>query len=372
MSKMQKFFVPLHKFDKSRFGVNAPTTRKNKYGALSTSMQLYYKNDKGVKCVPLIQLAEQFSYGVQENHKFNTKEEAKCVDTLEGYQLTYYFTSADTVETPTKDERYSIETVEYIYNAVYDAICEATERAAKVYEAKGGKKKGAVEAGIGLDVYNCFKTAMEDDDRGYALKKLMFHGKDKQTKEYDPSTPLRSYLKLQSFGKGKDISVSSIFVLPGKGKGTRKSAVEFVDVRGNISPGVLFKEVYLGSHMTQSYKASIRCPIVEACFTPVEGGDGGTGYMVNNAEGYDTASDSEDDGGFKSDPVAKLDKIVEETTAIESSEEDNEESEEEPDFDNMDSKSLVEWKKKLNVKVKSKSKADLRKALKEAYENSFE
>lgn len=332
MSSDKPHFVKLNEFDPSRLRVHKPVkhTSNKKKGGDSISWYISegrYVNDDGDECVLYFELPKSFCFGVNAIYPIGTKQENKTFDKVDGLQICYPITSMDTIDDPSSDEQYCMDVLDGLWNAAVEALKRELEREEELIPPP------TMSAGI---------TAEKKKKWDYAIKPIYSHptpeGNDGKRHE-DRTKPQRTYIKLLTRGKGRDLKALTPFYGPGDRK---MSAMKFIDKRGFITPVIKWDGIFWGAHGSSSYGGSVRLRVAEANFTPQEEGMTSRRFLGANTDTpVEEVDESEDDNashfpsplppskseGFNqstNDPLAES----EEGGASSSNEEEDEASEE--------------------------------------------
>jgi hypothetical protein len=259
-----EFFVPLGAFDKSRLVQKpavASTFKKGESDVESCTSEILYLDDDGNECIPIFEFPEGFTYGVNFVTPFGTKKEDICLEIAEGYQICYSLTSRDTIEKPTKNEKYAINILQTLNDVAWDMLveeCSKDEDDVVVPPAAYNSYLGATKGG--------------KENRSYAIKPLLSHPqkevevKGKKRKVDDRSKPLRSYFKFLTFGKGEEMSCRTLIYGPGDKK---VSPQRYLDKWGNAHPCLILQGIYWGPHGPKStHGGSVRLRVNDMNFVP--------------------------------------------------------------------------------------------------------
>lgn len=289
------FFVPLGTFDKNRL-VRKPAVassfKKGEAEVESCSSQILYLDDDGKECHALIELAPGFTFGINYVVPFGTPKEEICLEIAEGYQICYSLTSIDTIEKPTKDEKYSINVLKTLQDVAWEALVEECE-------------KDDDEREVPAPTYNSYLGATKGgkENRAYAIKPIFSYPtkkvEGKKNKVEDRSKPLRAYFKFLTFGTGEDMKCSTMIFGPGDKK---VSPARYLDKWGTAHPCLLLKDIFWGSHgQKATYGGSVRLRVNDMNFTPqkeVATVKRRLGANTAPAEEYEENSDDSGDDSF--------------------------------------------------------------------------
>lgn len=319
MSEEKAHFVSLGEFDPSRLVLEDPVERKSKNREFSWfTSKGGYLNDDGEVCRLYLELPEQFFFGINGIYPNGTKDTEKSIEIIEGLQICYLLTSMETIENPTKDEQYAMDTLKALWQLTVKRIGEFVEDedielpgvTESAYHASKAKDDPSVV------VKPCFD---------YPMKKVEGK-KGKEKLEPDTSKPQRSYLKLETFGKGRKMKCNSLVYGPGD---KAISPLRFLDRRGRVKPVIHWSGVYYGAHGKRSWGASVTLRVSEMNFVPQKRGGPPRRMLAKNTapaelldnEMSDEESDfpspsvknEEEDHGFSDGDSETPDKALEET-----------------------------------------------------------
>jgi len=341
----KEIFVAIGEFDSSKVVIEEPTSFqvKGKENISVTQSDIFYLNDKNEKCTFYLGAEEQTCFGV--NRMYDMQKKVEIPENIVGYQICYPMTSMKTIDEPTENEKYMIETFDALRNL---AIEEA-------------RKESVLDA-----LPDACKSLLRIPEEGvkpiYAPKKQPDPLNPKKKKD-DLTKPKRAYIKLIS--KGGDRVITS-FYGPGD---VKESPLKYLDQRGKIKPCFKVDSIYWGAHASSAYGASVKLLIAEANYTPL--GDDGVPkkrYLGKNtaplsAEGnsykigvqkLSLVDDGEEESVFQTgkNPISAIKKKValkENSARKKNDPEDDGEAEEEPE---VPKKKIVLEEKKKPVKKK--------------------
>jgi hypothetical protein len=222
-----------------------------------------YINNKGEKCILYFNLNPQNIFGININYDMDVEKEKRTIDDQVGLQVGYPLTSRDTIDEPTKGEINTKEIFDSIYQVVWDKIDEMCKSGETEYN-------GVTIPG---PTVNSYASAVMNGKKEKAIKPIYVFSTsdDKNTgkKIPDLTKPQRSYLKLLTIGKGRDMKCTTRIDGPGN---RRLSYTDCIEKPGNASIVCMWDGVFYGSHGAQTYGASIKIKICEMNFTPTSKG----------------------------------------------------------------------------------------------------
>lgn len=279
---------PGTKLDKSRLVFEDPAKieedkKKSKDKNTNDNKSLiYYLDDDGEKCNLFIQLPTTECWGFAYNCWPPTvfKEEHNP-DEVTGMQYVYDITSKETVDKPTKMEKW----VKTTYDTIYQKAWEALQR-----QHKAKKLPHLTSNGV--------KLAMMSEDPEEVLKPIYSRPGGDSSKSW------RMYIKIKGFGKGRDYVPHAKVYTP---KGHKpESAAKYTNTKGNITPANRISHMYFGSHGTTPYTASIQQRLSECNFIPIRRRERERLLTKIDPSEIPEEYDSEDgeDAGFQ-DPTGK-------------------------------------------------------------------
>lgn len=312
MSNGKNIFVPIGEFDASRLVLEEPQERKSRNGEFSWfTSRGYYKDDNGDNAELYFQLPEQFFFGFNANYPNGMKDQDKSIDVIEGIQICYLLTSMETIENPTKDEQYAIDTLQSIWQLIVDRMKEFCT------------DEDIVLPGVTESAYF---NAEAKKDPTVAVKPPFSHpmkkekGKNGKEKLVEDTTkPKRSYIKLETFDKGRKMKCNTLVHGPGD---VTLNPLKYLDRRGRIVPVIRWGGVYYGGHGKRSWGASPTFRLSECNYIPQKrGGPPRRMLATNNAprellEDNETnfpspTGDSEgEDEGFETDKTESQDEAL--------------------------------------------------------------
>jgi len=244
-------------FDETKFVVNKPENKKFDKGGSNieyVKSSGYYKDNDNLYEV-FIEGPTQNYFGINPTFPLGYDGD-KSVDDITGLQIYYPLSSIKTVEEPTPEE----VQFQTILNAIKKSVINSVER-----ECSLPKDKRVVPP----PTYSSFLSAREEGDISHAVKPISTYpfkknDKNMKTGELDKTKPQRMYVKLKTFGKGKDINVHTSIYGPGDKK---VNVLSKLDIIGTIHPVFKWEGVYWGAHGSTSYGASATFKLVEANVT---------------------------------------------------------------------------------------------------------
>lgn len=278
--QLPEIFIPMFEFDPKRLRVRPAVTnsmKKEGGGTVEwTTSPGVYLDDDGNECEPYFEFPEQFCFGFNIQYTMGKPEET---ENIKGMQVCYSLTSMNTIDSPTKEEKYAFKVLDALY-----------ELAWKTMKKECSKPKD--ERIVPAPTYSSYVTAKADNDPSSAIKPVYDHpntpeSKDKQKKEKDASKPKRSYIRLLTRGTGADMRPLTIVHGPGDKK---VSAFKYLDTKGLIHPVVSWPGIYWGAHGRNPYGGSVQLKLAECNFTPQ-----GDGVPKRRMLGKNTAPVEEDD-----------------------------------------------------------------------------
>jgi len=251
------FLENLADFDKSRVVLDDPVTSKFKMGGadiVNCVSNGYYLDDQGNKCELYIPLPPQSCFGVNYNFALNASEDEKVPENATGAQIAYPMTSMKTIAKPTADEQAAID----VFNGIWEVSKDRTlEFATSEDEDLVPPPTRASVAAV---------SVAKKKDWTKAVKVPFDYPTAKDGKSKDTTKPMRTYFKLVTSKRNNVLKILTPFYGPGDKK---VNAVQFIDVRGVITPCVKWEGVYFGAHgNTAPHGASLRFKVTEANFTP--------------------------------------------------------------------------------------------------------
>ena len=251
-------------FDPSRVVIYPPAETKTKIAYYRA--KIYYLDEAENECEFCLQAPSQFTFGVSPVYAFEDKERT---GPIKDYQVVYSMTSLKTIEEPTAEETAFQGVLESLVDLLAEkfsdeSFFEHVPEAQKsmldpsIPRLKGGRmgikpmyeypKVDGEKNGRKIKVPDTSKTA-----RMY-VKLLFFSGKDKSGKEYS-RMDTRFYQPPDT-----DRAVNPL---------------DYINVRGTLTPLFHVKEVYFGAHGKNPYGASFSLRLIEADFVPQTSGPKG-------------------------------------------------------------------------------------------------
>ena len=207
----------------------------------------------GVPHTPILRGPSQFTFGVQENHKYGTQKEDQSPATLEGYQVMYSMNSMDTMDDPSPEEA--------AWRFMLIAITE------KIWEE--AQKVDLDDTDIPAGVHAVLRSGLQDQ----VVKPIFEHpkkdveGKNGRKKKVpDISKPQRMYLKLESRRQKNGPPRPLTEFIDGDTNNTC-SALDLIDVRGRIEPCIEFAGLYWGGHGKKPWAVSHQFKLYQALYT---------------------------------------------------------------------------------------------------------
>jgi hypothetical protein len=250
---LQEVFIPLGSYEPEKLTLTniKEKTIKLRNGKSQTSYisDWIYTDENGKQGIPCFELGEQLTFGVNTLHPYDMNDADKTPDTVDSLQICYPMTSMETVNDPTEEEKHCID--------LFDNLIEKTK-------AKGIEEASRKTSSMPKNARASFKDESTADE---VIKPLYFHSKNPETKQEDTTKPKKSYIKLITYGKGKQMKVNTVFYGPGD---KRVNPMKYVDVRGKIHPVVRLEAVTWGSQGTSDYLAFIRMKVLQANYTPTD------------------------------------------------------------------------------------------------------
>ena len=284
---MEEIFIALHEFDASRLVVE-PAKEKS-FGKGNNIVTYYesegfYLNDDDEPCVLYFEGTEQDVWGFTAMYPMGTKDKDKDPNVnMKDIQICYPMTKI--TNKPNKDEASVISIFDELFNATVDALkteCIKEEDDRKVPDST-------------FSAYITAKSKKSKDKWGYAVKPVYAYPKSqKDPKKQDRTKSQRAYIKLNTFGKGKNLVCRTTIMGPGDKRIDARSLINEKG-RGKLHPGFRWKGVYWGSHGKKSYGASVTLRLAECNYIPGTGG-GPTRRML----GKNTAPAMDADSSFDS------------------------------------------------------------------------
>ena len=302
-------FVPVGEFDINRLIIESPVRNSFKRGNSEIewwTSPVYYTNGKGEKCKLMMEFPKQFTFGINSNYPMGCAEEDKTADKRNGLQICYPLTSLDTVNNPTDDEQYTIDTFDKLWNAVWKKMEEEAEKD---------------EPTIPDPSCNAYLGAQKRNKPEYAIKPIATFPRVPKTsplaqngkRPFDKTKPKRTYVKLMTKGSGTKLRCDTqIF---GPGNKLDKTGLKFEDVKGYVHPVFYIQGIYWGSHGQTSYGASLTIRVAQMNFEPKES----AAPMVQLLPPNNAAPIDEDDNSDEEPETKEKDTTTEEDIVIEES-----------------------------------------------------
>lgn len=256
-------------FDWNRVVVEKP--RENNYDKGGTPItwftsKVYAKGDNGEKLDICFQLPTQNIFGISGVYPMGMEESERGIDNLDGFQICYPITSYQTINTPTAKE----QKIRKIFDLIRNKVLESLVEFADLPDDDENKLPQAT--------VNNYYGAERKKDPISSVKPLYTHAftTDKTGKKVpDLTKNLRSYIKLGSKGKGKDLECKALLAPNNNGEFVIADPRKFMNLpgqnnhRGDINAVMYWKEIFWGSHGPKSpYGASAKVLIDELDYTP--------------------------------------------------------------------------------------------------------
>jgi hypothetical protein len=256
-------FIPFGTFDKSKCSLTDPFIVKSKNGQHETcNSSVRYKLEDGTYSDDIrLELFPRKTYGIFPSYPFGMDKKLQGPETINGYQFTYTLTSPETVNSPTKEEKYTIEIFDYISELMWEKLCEEVDKeddsvippVSKNCYLGANKKSGVNKSYAIKPIY---EYPNKQDDGPSANKK----------KEKDTSQPLRIYMKLNCFGSGSSLKCFTKIYGPGN---KLVSPAKYHKVQCTIHPVLQLKKIFWGSHGKNTHGCSLNMHVSEMNIVPI-------------------------------------------------------------------------------------------------------
>ena len=321
MSNEKAVFVPIGEFDSTRLVLEEPQERKSKNGEFTWfTSKGYYKTDDGENANLYFQLPKQFFFGFNAIYPTGMKDQDKSIEKLEGLQICYLLTSMNTIENPTEEEQYAIDTLQAIWHLTVERMKEFCN------------DEDIVLPGVTESAYF---NAKAKDDFTIAVKPPFSHpfrkekgknGKDKSIE--DTTKPKRTYIKLETFDKGRSMKCNTLVHGPGD---VTLNPLKYLDTRGDIIPVIRWNGAYYGAHGKRSWGASLTLRLSECNYIPRKRGGPPRRMLETNTAPIELLNDAEssfpspvgesdgEDEGFEDENDESPDKALEQAKKAKSS-----------------------------------------------------
>jgi hypothetical protein len=269
-AKKEMIFYLGKPIDWTKFHVDPPKTNQFTKGTtpiewITSNIHYCPNGPHGEKLVPYFQLATQTIWGF--SGCWNLNEPVKTMDNLEGYQICYPLTTLQTKDELSKDEAAT--------KVVFDGLWQLVVNAMKKFGAMGDEKD-PVLPGVAL---NAYYAAVGQNNWTRAVKPLYeYPNVDENGKKRKDTTKCqRSYIKLETKGKGQKLTcLAKIFgpgdkpVSPTKYLNTNTGGDEQGSShRGKASIIIKADSIFWGGHGKSSYAASASIRVAQMNYTPI-------------------------------------------------------------------------------------------------------
>jgi hypothetical protein len=256
-------FIPFGTFDKSKCSLTDAFIAKFKNGNETCNSSIRYLMDDGTYSDDVrIELQPRKIGGIYPSYPFGMDKAEQSPETVTGYQFTYMLTSQETINEPTKDEQYAIDIFEFIGELMWEKLCEEYEK--------------DDESVIPPSSKNCYLGATAKKghtNKSYAVKPIFEYPnkpideKSKNKKrEKDTTQPMRIYMKLNCFGKGKDLKCFTKIYGPGN---KLVSPARYNKTPCTVHPVIQLKKVFWGSHGKNTHGVSLNMHVSEMNIVPL-------------------------------------------------------------------------------------------------------
>jgi hypothetical protein len=271
------------KFDINRLVIEPPK-KIGKEVQYYTS-HFYYLDESGKKCDMYMELPPQMVFGVNYMWDMNAKEADKVPEKALDLQVAYPIMARK--NHPTDVEQRTVD----IFEALQDAVRAQT-------------KDAAVRSYFSTNNKAVFKLIKDEDDE--VVKPIFSASTKVDEKTGKPNDyPPRAYIKLMT--QKKDKIVTKALTRFYDGEDNEINPIEYINVRGIISPNVKIDGIYWGAHGQSPYGASVQIKLFEAIFEPqasvlpprmIKGGSRATAVSQPETEDVDTKTKPVASSGF--------------------------------------------------------------------------
>lgn len=328
-------FIPMKKFDKSKLTILDAKIKKSKKGNETCESLFAYDIGNGKKANDIyIQLPKRETFGVFPTYPYGLEKQFQTADTINGYQVTYPLTSQETMNNPTDEEEYVKDLLDCLFDMAWDKLeeeCDKDER--MIPDATYGSYLGS-------------KDKKGNVTKSYSIKPLYEYpnkpiekGEGKKKREKDFSKPQRAYLKLNTFGEGKNLKCFTKIYGPGN---KIIHPLKYSSVRTDMEIVIQLNKVYWGGHGKGSHGGSVNIRIFEMNVVPV--GQESHRFLAPN-------SAPEDENEMEGQDSSFINPLQEDTSDFLKDEEEDEKKIEIIDSDEEEKpKKKIEKKKKHSKK----------------------
>ncbi len=341
------YFVRLHEYSPKNLVLKNPVEKT--FGNVTfLQSEIFYKNHKGEECNFYLEGPKQYTFGIQPNYGPNVqKEEDKIPENIKGYQILYSMTGMKTIDEPTQDEFYFMNTLRDIRKQISEKA-----KTQEVLDILEGTTQMVMRNDPENGVKPVFAHPMKEDPR------------NKKKKIPDASKPQKLYLKLLTKRNkySSCVEIDTFFNGPG---GRDLNPLDLVEVRGHFIPNIFVKGIYWGSHGNKPYGASLQLKLYEATYTPFQSRpkrryleknkDPIFEETVDNFVNPENDNDNDDEYETKSiNPLEKLNQWGNEANEDTKRDSDESEGEEENEEEGVEVPPTPKPKTKLKTKPRTK------------------
>jgi len=238
--------VALGEFDMSKLIIEKP--EESTFNDItSVTSKIYYRSDDGKPAILYVEGAPQYSFGVNRQYPFACQETDKTEDKIIGYQMCYYLTSIENVNSPSEAEQHTIDWV----NGLHAKVVETASDQEVLSELPQGVQKLLNPPETGVKPIFEHPSIIDPTDVR------------KKRRIPDLAKPQRGYFRLAYSKKSKKIGTR--FYDP---DGAEVNPLAYLDMRGHMHPLFRIDNVYFGTHKDRPFGASIKLTLAQVDFTP--------------------------------------------------------------------------------------------------------
>lgn len=263
MANKLHVFIPIGKFDRSKLSILDAKIKKSKKGNETCESLFAYDIGNGKRATDIyIQLPKKETFGVFPSYPFGLEKQFQNADTINGYQTTYPLSSQETMNNLTNNEQYVKDLLDYLFGLTWDKLVEECDKEGDdriIPAVTYGSYLGSKDKKGNVNKQHSIKPLYE-----YPNKKQ--EGGDKKKREKDFDKPQRMYLKLDTFGEGKNLKCYTKIYGPGN---KIIHPLKYSGVKTDMEIVIQLNKVFWGAHGRNSHGGSINIRISEMNVVPV-------------------------------------------------------------------------------------------------------
>lgn len=251
-------FIKVGTYDKTKLKIKPVQSITSKKG--NTTFNSFLEYDRCQKIY--LELPPQTVYGISPSYPFGLSEVDQNEDTANGYQISYPLSA--TMEL-SDAEAYIIQTLSDIQEKIWEAAVRECDK-----EDPDDIRVPGVSS-------SSYFTAIrgKTPNKNYMVKPIfsrpnvpLVEGAPKpKTRVKDESKPYRMYIKLNTYGTGKDMKIYTNIYGPGNKK-VHPSRYE--GVKCVIQPVIQLNKLFWGAHGQNTHGVSINITIHEMNVRPIQ------------------------------------------------------------------------------------------------------